>query len=60
MINDWNSSRNFFIAVCEVPEPEEKYNMDEYSDAVLLIKPVIFISLKEIIETHKVFALIIS
>lgn len=45
--------KEFFIAVCDVPEPEEKYNMDEYSDAVLLVKPVIFISLKEVIDTHK-------
>ena len=28
--------------------------MDEYSDAVLLVKPVIFISLKEVVDTHKV------
>jgi len=45
--------KNFFIAVCDVPEPEEKHNMDEFSDAVLLVKPVIFISLKEVVDTHK-------
>nr|CAB3256707.1 IQ motif containing GTPase activating protein homolog [Phallusia mammillata] len=45
--------KNFFVAVCEVPDPEEKYNMDEYSDAVLLVKPVIFITIKEILDTHK-------
>jgi len=42
------------MTVCDVPEPEERYNIDEYSDAVLLVKPVVFISLKEIIDTHKV------
>lgn len=41
--------------MCEVSEPEERYNMDEYSDAVALSKPVIFISIKEILDTHKVF-----
>uniref|UniRef100_H2Z718 IQ motif containing GTPase activating protein 3 n=1 Tax=Ciona savignyi TaxID=51511 RepID=H2Z718_CIOSA len=46
--------KKFFEAVCDVPEPEEKYNIDEYSDAVLLVKPVIFISLKEVLDTHKV------
>uniref|UniRef100_H2Z720 Ras-GAP domain-containing protein n=1 Tax=Ciona savignyi TaxID=51511 RepID=H2Z720_CIOSA len=45
--------KKFFEAVCDVPEPEEKYNIDEYSDAVLLVKPVIFISLKEVLDTHK-------
>jgi len=46
--------RAFFVAVCDVPAPEEKYNMDEYSDAVLLVKPVIFITVKEMLDTHKV------
>nr|XP_039271363.1 ras GTPase-activating-like protein IQGAP1 isoform X2 [Styela clava] len=45
--------KKFFALVCEVPEPEEKYNMDEYSDAVALSKPVIFISIREILDTHK-------
>lgn len=48
------SYRKFFAFVCEVPEPEEKYNMDEFSDAVALSKPIIFISIKEILDTHKV------
>ena len=48
------NNRQFFKSVCDVPEPEEKFNMDEFSDAVLLSKPVIFISLKEVIDTHRV------
>ncbi|XP_014450211.2 ras GTPase-activating-like protein IQGAP2 isoform X4 [Alligator mississippiensis] len=44
--------RNFFQAACEVPEPEEKFNVDEYSDMVTLSKPVIYISIEEIINTH--------
>ncbi|XP_032070317.1 ras GTPase-activating-like protein IQGAP2 isoform X1 [Thamnophis elegans] len=44
--------RNFFQAACEVPEPEEKFNIDEYSDMVTLSKPVIYISIEEIINTH--------
>uniref|UniRef100_A0A803Y4M8 IQ motif containing GTPase activating protein 2 n=1 Tax=Meleagris gallopavo TaxID=9103 RepID=A0A803Y4M8_MELGA len=44
--------RNFFQTACDVPEPEEKFNIDEYSDMVTLSKPVIYISIEEIINTH--------
>uniref|UniRef100_A0A3B3XMM3 IQ motif containing GTPase activating protein 2 n=1 Tax=Poecilia mexicana TaxID=48701 RepID=A0A3B3XMM3_9TELE len=44
--------RSFFQAACDVPEPEEKFNVDEYSDMVTLSKPVIYISIEEIINTH--------
>ncbi|XP_075038148.1 ras GTPase-activating-like protein IQGAP2 isoform X1 [Mixophyes fleayi] len=44
--------RKFFQAACEVPEPEEKFNIDEFSDLVTLSKPVIYISIEEIINTH--------
>ncbi|XP_074425802.1 ras GTPase-activating-like protein IQGAP2 isoform X5 [Larus michahellis] len=44
--------RNFFQAACDVPEPEEKFNIDEYSDMVTLSKPIIYISIEEIINTH--------
>nr|XP_023652792.1 ras GTPase-activating-like protein IQGAP1 isoform X1 [Paramormyrops kingsleyae] len=44
--------RAFFQAACDVPEPEEKFNVDEYSDMVTLSKPVIYISIEEVINTH--------
>uniref|UniRef100_A0A3P8TPU4 IQ motif containing GTPase activating protein 2 n=1 Tax=Amphiprion percula TaxID=161767 RepID=A0A3P8TPU4_AMPPE len=44
--------RLFFQSACDVPEPEEKFNIDEYSDMVTLSKPVIYISIEEIINTH--------
>ncbi|MEQ2282850.1 Ras GTPase-activating-like protein iqgap1 [Ameca splendens] len=44
--------RSFFQAACDVPEPEERFNVDEYSDMVTLSKPVIYISIEEIINTH--------
>ncbi|XP_029430405.1 ras GTPase-activating-like protein IQGAP1 [Rhinatrema bivittatum] len=44
--------RRFFQSACEVSEPEEKFNVDEYSDLVTLSKPVIYISIGEIINTH--------
>lgn len=44
--------RRFFQASCEVPELQDKFNIDEYSDLVTLTKPVIYISIGEIINTH--------
>uniref|UniRef100_A0A669B2J0 IQ motif containing GTPase activating protein 2 n=2 Tax=Oreochromis niloticus TaxID=8128 RepID=A0A669B2J0_ORENI len=44
--------RLFFQSACDVPEPEEKFNIDEYSDMVNLSKPIIYISIEEIINTH--------
>lgn len=44
--------RRFFQAACEVPELEDKFNVDEYSDLVTVSKPVIYISIGEIINTH--------
>lgn len=47
--------RRFFQSACEVPELEDKFNVDEYSDLVTLNKPVIYISIGEIINTHTLF-----
>ncbi|XP_078531351.1 ras GTPase-activating-like protein IQGAP2 isoform X2 [Lissotriton helveticus] len=44
--------RKFFESACDIPEPEEKFNIDEFSDLVTLSKPVIYISIEEIINTH--------
>uniref|UniRef100_G3P6Y9 IQ motif containing GTPase activating protein 2 n=1 Tax=Gasterosteus aculeatus aculeatus TaxID=481459 RepID=G3P6Y9_GASAC len=44
--------RVFFQSACDVPEPEERFNIDEYSDMVTLSKPIIYISIDEIINTH--------
>lgn len=49
--------RKYFRAVCEVDEPEVKFNMDQYADVTRVTKPVIYISIAEIIETHKVYKL---
>ncbi|XP_066538517.1 ras GTPase-activating-like protein IQGAP3 isoform X2 [Hoplias malabaricus] len=45
--------KKFLHAVCDVPEPEERFNIDEYSEMVILNKPVIYISIGELINTHK-------
>eukprot|EP00079_Xenopus_tropicalis_P008851 XP_002932312.2 PREDICTED: ras GTPase-activating-like protein IQGAP1 [Xenopus tropicalis] len=44
--------RRFFQSACEVPELEDKFNVDEYSDLVTVTKPVIYISIGEIVNTH--------
>ncbi|XP_028649960.1 ras GTPase-activating-like protein IQGAP3 [Erpetoichthys calabaricus] len=57
-LNDYISQthlrfRKFFKAACEVPDPEERFNMNEYSEMVALNKPVIYITLEELINTHR-------
>uniref|UniRef100_A0A8C1RLC0 IQ motif containing GTPase activating protein 3 n=1 Tax=Cyprinus carpio TaxID=7962 RepID=A0A8C1RLC0_CYPCA len=45
--------RKFLRAVCDVPEPEERFNIDEYSETLILNRPVIYISISELINTHR-------
>ncbi|XP_056366767.1 ras GTPase-activating-like protein IQGAP3 [Oenanthe melanoleuca] len=45
--------RRFISAACCVPEPEERFNMDEYSEMVAVAKPVIYVTVGELINTHK-------
>uniref|UniRef100_A0A8B9V7I7 IQ motif containing GTPase activating protein 3 n=1 Tax=Anas zonorhyncha TaxID=75864 RepID=A0A8B9V7I7_9AVES len=45
--------RRFIAAACRVPEPEERFNVDEYSELVAVAKPVIYITIGELIDTHK-------
>lgn len=57
MINEYLAQsyqkfRRFFQSACEVPEPQDKFNVDEYSDLITLTKPVIYISIGEIVNTH--------
>uniref|UniRef100_A0A3B3UAJ4 IQ motif containing GTPase activating protein 1 n=2 Tax=Poecilia TaxID=8080 RepID=A0A3B3UAJ4_9TELE len=56
-INEYLSSshqkfRRFFLSACDVPSLEDKFNVDQYSDLVTVTKPVIYISIGEIINTH--------
>ncbi|NXL75614.1 IQGA3 protein, partial [Leptocoma aspasia] len=48
-----NKFRKFISAACCVPEPEERFDMDEYSEMVAVAKPVIYITVGELINTHK-------
>ncbi|XP_078527152.1 ras GTPase-activating-like protein IQGAP3 isoform X1 [Lissotriton helveticus] len=45
--------RKFIQAACSVPEPEDRFNVDEYSEMVNVIKPVIYMTVLELINTHK-------
>uniref|UniRef100_A0A8C4T8Q7 IQ motif containing GTPase activating protein 1 n=1 Tax=Erpetoichthys calabaricus TaxID=27687 RepID=A0A8C4T8Q7_ERPCA len=50
--NSYQKFRRFLLAACDVPPLEDKFNVDEYSDLVTLTKPVIYITIGEIINTH--------
>ncbi|XP_001364413.1 ras GTPase-activating-like protein IQGAP1 isoform X1 [Monodelphis domestica] len=50
--HSYQKFRRFFQAACDVPELQDKFNVDEYSDLVTVTKPVIYISIGEIINTH--------
>ncbi|KAG8449946.1 hypothetical protein GDO86_016578 [Hymenochirus boettgeri] len=45
--------RKFIRTACTVPEPEERFNIDEYSEMVNTNKPVIYITVGELVDTHK-------
>ncbi|KAM6967424.1 ras GTPase-activating-like protein IQGAP3 [Aplochiton taeniatus] len=45
--------RKFLRAACDIPEPSERFDMDEYSEMVILNKPVVYISISELLNTHK-------
>ncbi|XP_056331178.1 ras GTPase-activating-like protein IQGAP3 [Danio aesculapii] len=45
--------RKFLRAVCDVPEPEERFSIDEYSETLILNRPVIYISISELLNTHR-------
>ena len=44
--------RRFFLEVSTVEEPENHFNIDEYTDVVMVTKPAIYISVQEICDTH--------
>lgn len=46
--------RRFVCRACQVPEPEERFAMDEYSDMVAVSKPTVYITVGELVNTHRV------
>ncbi|XP_065909989.1 ras GTPase-activating-like protein IQGAP1 [Dysidea avara] len=45
--------RDFFFRASTVETAEAKFGIDEYSDVIMLAKPVIYISAKEVCSTHQ-------
>lgn len=45
--------RKFICRACRVPEPEERFAIDEYSDMVAVAKPMVYITVGELIGTHR-------
>ncbi|XP_004714821.2 ras GTPase-activating-like protein IQGAP3 [Echinops telfairi] len=45
--------RRFLCRACQVPEPEERFAVDEYSDTVALDRPVVYITVGELVSTHR-------
>ncbi|XP_069334673.1 ras GTPase-activating-like protein IQGAP3 [Eulemur rufifrons] len=45
--------RKFICRACQVPEPEERFVMDEYSDMVAVAKPMVYITVGELVNTHR-------
>uniref|UniRef100_A0A673CTI4 IQ motif containing GTPase activating protein 3 n=1 Tax=Sphaeramia orbicularis TaxID=375764 RepID=A0A673CTI4_9TELE len=45
--------RKFLLAVCDVPEPEDRFCIDEYSELLIVNRPVVYISVSELINTHQ-------
>ncbi|XP_042296040.1 ras GTPase-activating-like protein IQGAP3 isoform X2 [Sceloporus undulatus] len=48
----WRFKR-FLSEACSVPEPEERFHVDQYSEMVAIAKPVIYITVEELVNTHK-------
>uniref|UniRef100_A0AAQ5XAE7 IQ motif containing GTPase activating protein 3 n=1 Tax=Amphiprion ocellaris TaxID=80972 RepID=A0AAQ5XAE7_AMPOC len=45
--------RRFLQSVCDVPEPEDRFNVDEFSELLIVNRPVVYISISELLNTHK-------
>lgn len=44
--------KQFFLEASTVEPPSSRFGYDEYTDVIMLTKPVIYISVKELIRTH--------
>ncbi|XP_070211492.1 ras GTPase-activating-like protein IQGAP1 isoform X2 [Littorina saxatilis] len=44
--------KRYCLNACEVEEPEARFNIDQYSDVIMIAKPVIYMSVGEIVDTH--------
>lgn len=49
-----NVFRSYFYEVCSVCEADEYFGINEYSDLVTLTKPVVYMTVQEICDTHRI------
>ncbi len=45
--------KGFFDSCRDVAEPEDEFSVDQFSEATLIAKPVIYVTLAEIVDTHQ-------
>ena len=45
--------KEFFSDCCDVRELEDEFDVDQFSEATLIAKPVIYVTLAEIVDTHQ-------
>ncbi|XP_012941932.1 ras GTPase-activating-like protein IQGAP1 isoform X2 [Aplysia californica] len=45
--------KKYCLSACDVEEPEARFNVDQYSDVTMIAKPVVYISVGEIVDTHQ-------
>ncbi|XP_077431059.1 ras GTPase-activating-like protein IQGAP3 isoform X2 [Vanacampus margaritifer] len=45
--------RKFVRRACDVPDPSERFGMDEYSETLIVSRPLVRISLGELLHMHK-------
>ncbi|XP_028297790.1 ras GTPase-activating-like protein IQGAP3 isoform X2 [Gouania willdenowi] len=45
--------RRFLVLVCDVPDPEERFGVDEFSEDIIINNPTIYISVSELLRTHQ-------
>ena len=46
--------KQFFLAASTVEPPNQRFGYDEYTDVIMVTKPVIYITVKEVLRTHTV------
>lgn len=51
--NSHEKFKKYCLAACDVEMPEKKFNIDQYSDVTMIAKPVVYISVGEIVNTHQ-------
>ena len=51
---DWKPFQSCFTycVYFQVAEPEDAFSMDQFTEATLIAKPIIYISLQELYDTH--------